>query len=92
MKQEVVFRFFEYGTEADKKPTAEEASPLWTQQLATSLAPSHERPDASLDRRVVGHLTATVAPIVQTRTELTTSALGSAIGGPAHAQAGTQRR
>ena len=44
-----------------------------------------------MDRRVVGHLTATVAAIVQTRTELTTSALGSAICGPAHAQAGTQR-
>ena len=44
-----------------------------------------------MDRRVVGNLTATVAAIVQTRTELTTSALGSAICGPAHAQAGTQR-
>src|SRR5437660_4449062 len=33
----------------------------------------------------------TVAAIVQTRTELTTSALGSAICGPAHAEAGTQR-
>jgi len=32
-----------------------------------------------------------VAAIVQTRTELTTSALGSAICGPAHAEAGTQR-
>ncbi len=40
---------------------------------------------------MVGNLSATVAAIVQTRTELTTSALGSAICGPAHAEAGTQR-
>ncbi len=40
---------------------------------------------------MVGNLTATVAAIVQTRTELTTSTLGRAICGPAHAEAGTQR-
>jgi hypothetical protein len=44
-----------------------------------------------LDRRVVGNLTAVVAGIVQTRAELTTSELGSAITGPGHAEAGTQR-
>src|SRR5205807_829442 len=72
-------------------PTGEEESQLWAQQLTRYLAPYHERLDAYLDRRVVGNLTATVAAIVQTRTELTTSALGSAICGPAHAEAGTQR-
>jgi hypothetical protein len=40
---------------------------------------------------VVGNLTATVAGIVQTRSEWTTSALGSAICGPEHAEAGSQR-
>jgi Transposase DDE domain len=40
---------------------------------------------------VVGNLTATVAGIVQTRSELTTSELGSALCGPEHAEAGTQR-
>src|SRR5438067_12565940 len=83
--------FFQYGTEANQKQTAEEESQFWAQQLATYLAPYHERLDAYLDRRVVGNLMATVAAIVQTRTELTTSALGSAICGPAHAEAGTQR-
>ena len=83
--------FFQYDTDSQEQPTAEEESQFWAQQLATYLAPYHERLDAYLDRRVVGHLTATVAAIVQTRTELTTSALGSAICGPAHAAAGTQR-
>src|SRR5437879_13788200 len=69
----------------------EEESQFWAQQLAKYLAPYQERLDAYLDRRVVGNLMATVAAIVQTRTELTTSALGSAICGPAHAEAGTQR-
>jgi len=44
-----------------------------------------------VDRRVVGNLLATVGAIVQSRCELTTSELGSAICGPAHAEAGTQR-
>src|SRR5436309_9116034 len=83
--------FFQDDTDSQEQPTAEEESQFWAQQLATYLAPYHERLDAYLDRRVVGHLTATVAAIVQTRTELTTSALGSAICGPAHAEAGTQR-
>src|SRR6266516_5359050 len=82
---------FQYDTDSQEKPPAQEESPFWAQQLATYLAPYHERLDAYLDRRVVGHLTATVAAIVQTHTELTTSALGSAICGPAHAEAGTQR-
>src|SRR6184192_901520 len=83
--------FFQYDTDSQEQPTAQEESQFWAQQLATYLAPYHERLDAYLDRRVVGHLTATVAAIVQTRTELTTSALGSAITGPEHAEAGTQR-
>src|SRR5438445_13200969 len=71
--------------------TPEEESQLWAEQLARYLAPYHERLDAYLDRRVLGNLTATVAAIVQTRTELTTSQLGSVICGPGHADAGTHR-
>src|SRR5205085_3033222 len=69
----------------------EEESQFWAEQLAKYLKPYQERLDAYLDRRVVGNLAATVGAIVQTRTELTTSELGSAICGPAHAEAGTQR-
>jgi hypothetical protein len=83
--------FFQYGTDANEKQTAEEESQWWASQLETYLAPYSERLDAYLDRRVVGNLRATVAGIVQTRSELTTSALGSAICGPEHAEAGTQR-
>src|SRR5438067_8070181 len=83
--------FFQYDTEAQEHPTEEEEGQFWAQQLARYLAPYHERLDAYLDRRVVGNLMATVAAIVHTRTELTTSALGGAICGPAHAEAGTQR-
>src|SRR3989442_1468738 len=83
--------FFQYGTDANEKQTAEEASQWWASQLESYLAPYSERLDAYLDRRVVGNLRATVAGIVQTRSELTTSELGSAICGPEHAEAGTQR-
>src|SRR5437868_15176491 len=83
--------FFQYGTESNEKQTAEEESQFWAQQLESYLAPYSERLDAYLDRRVVGNLRATVAGIIQTRSELTTSELGSAICGPAHAEAGTQR-
>src|SRR5437868_1045437 len=82
---------YQYDTDSQEQPTAEEESQFWAQQLAKYLAPYQERLDAYLDRRVVVNLMATVAAIVQTRTELTTSALGSAICGPAHAEAGTQR-
>lgn len=82
---------FQYDTDSQEKPTAQEESQFWAEQLARYLAPYHERLDAYLDRRVVGNLMTTVAAIVQTRTELTTSELGSAICGPAHAEAGTQR-
>src|SRR5258708_37206427 len=75
----------------NEKQTAEEESQWWAEQLESYLAPYSERLDAYLDRRVVGNLTATVAGIVQTRAELTTSELGSAICGPEHAEAGTQR-
>jgi hypothetical protein len=83
--------FLQYGTEANETQTGEEESQFWAQQLESYLAPYSQRLDAYLDRRVVGDLRATVAAIVQTRSELTTSELGSAICGPAHAQAGTQR-
>src|SRR5712692_9932657 len=82
---------FQYDTDSQEKPTAQEESQFWAEQLARYLAPYHERLDAYLDRRVVGNLMTTVAAIVQTRTELTTSELGRAICGPAHAEAGTQR-
>src|SRR5437660_12222443 len=81
----------QYDTDAQEQSRAQEESQFWAEQLARYLAPSHERLDAYLDQRVVGNLTATVAAIVQTRTELTTSELGSAICGPAHAEVGTQR-
>jgi hypothetical protein len=81
----------EYGTDVQKKQTAAEESQWWTEQLEAYLAPYSERLDAYLDRRVVGNLTATVAGIVQTRSPLTLSELGSTLCGPAHAEAGTQR-
>lgn len=83
--------FFQYDTKGNEKQTGEEESQWWARQLERYLTPYSERLDAYLDRRVVGNLTATVAGIVQTRSELTTSALGSAICGPEHAEAGTQR-
>ena len=91
VKQEVVYMFIQYGTEGNEKQTAEEESQWWAQQLETYLAPYSERLDAYLDRRVVGNLTATVAGIAQTRSALTTSEVGSALCGPGHAEAGTQR-
>src|SRR6266700_2486660 len=83
--------FFQYGTDSNEKPTAEEESQFWVEQLERYLTPYSQRLDAYLDRRVVGNLMATVAGIVQTRSELTTSELGSVICGPEHAEAGTQR-
>ena len=69
----------------------EEESQLWAEQLAKFLKPYQERLDAYLDRRVVGNLMVTVGAIVQSRCELTTSELGCALCGAAHAEAGTQR-
>jgi hypothetical protein len=83
--------FLEYATDSEKKQTAEEESQWWANQLETYLSPYTQRLDAYLDRRVVGNLTATVAGIVQTRSALTLSELGSTLCDPAHAQAGTQR-
>jgi hypothetical protein len=83
--------FFQYGINGNEKQSGEEESQIWAKQLETYLRPYMERLDAYLDRRVVGNLTATVASIVQTRTDLTLSELGSAICGPEHADAGTQR-
>jgi hypothetical protein len=91
VKQEVVLMFFQYDTDSNEKQTAEEESQFWVEQLETYLTPYSERLDAYLDRRVVGNLTATVAGIVQTRSALTTSEVGSALCGPEHAEAGTQR-
>lgn len=76
--------FFQYGTMGKQSPTAEEENQWWAQQLESYLAPYSERLDAYLDQRVVGNLRATI----QTRTELTTSELGSTICGPEHAEAG----
>jgi hypothetical protein len=83
---------FQYAI-AGQEPAISEAeeSQFWAEQLAQYLKPYQERLDAYLDRRVVGNLSATVGAIVQSRCELTTSELGSAICGPAHAEAGPQR-
>lgn len=83
--------FFQYGINGNEKQSGEEESQIWAKQLETYLRPYMERLDAYLDRRVVGNLTATVESRVQTRTDLTLSELGSAICGPEHANAGTQR-
>src|SRR5437016_14313106 len=82
---------YQYDTDFQEQPTGEEESQWWAQQLARYLAPYQERLDAYLDRRVVGNLMVTVAAIVQTRADVTTSAVGSGIGGPAQAEDGTQR-
>lgn len=83
--------FLESGTDSHEKQLAEEESQRWASQLETYLAPYSQRLDAYLDRRVVGNLTAPVAGIVQTRAELTLAERGSAICGPEHTEAGTQR-
>jgi hypothetical protein len=83
--------FSQYDTAGIEKPIAQEESQAWADELEHYLRPYSERLDAYVDRRVVGNVTAVVAGIIQTRTELTTSELGSAITGPEHAQAGTQR-
>jgi len=81
----------QYDTEENETQTAEEESQVWAKPLETYLTPYSERMDAYLDRRVVGNLTTTVAGIVQTRSALTTSEVGSTLCGPEHAEAGTQR-
>lgn len=83
--------FFQYGTTVKHPQTAEEESQWWAQQLESYLTPYSERLDAYVDRRVVGNVKATVAGIIQTRTELTTSELGSTICGPEHTEAGKAR-
>jgi hypothetical protein len=70
VQQEVVFLFFQYDTEGNEKQTGEEESQWWARQLERYLTPYSERLDAYLDRRVVGNLIATVAGIVQTRSEV----------------------
>jgi hypothetical protein len=81
----------QYGTDGHGKQSEQEESQQWVEQVERFLAPYSERLDAYLDRRTVGNLIATVAGMVQSRCALTTSELGSAICGPAHAEAGTQR-
>jgi len=83
--------FLQYGTDGTETQTVEEESQFWAQQLETYLRPYSQRLDAYLDRRVVGNLTATIASIVRSRAVLTLSELGSAIRGPEHTEAGTQR-
>lgn len=83
--------FSQYDIAGIQKQTPQEESQSWAGERETYLTPSSQRLDASVARRVVGNLTAVVAGIVQTRAELTTSELGSAITGPGHAEAGTQR-
>src|SRR6266566_8559370 len=83
---------FQYDISRQEPSLSEEdESQFWAEQLARYLRPYQERLDAYVDRRVVGNLMATVGAIVQSRWALTTSELGSAICGPAHAEAGTQR-
>jgi hypothetical protein len=82
----------QYDISGQESPANEqEESQFWAEQLARYLEPLRERLDASLDRRVVGNLLATVGAIIQSRCEVTTSELGSAICGADHAEAGTQR-
>jgi len=83
--------YAQYDIAAMPTQTPQEESQWWASELESYLTPYQQRLDAYLDRRVVGNLTAIVAGIAQTRSELTTSGLGSAITGPAHAEAGLQR-
>lgn len=81
----------QYGIQAKEGQTGEAMSQTCAQELETYLSPWSERLDAYVDRRIVGNLIATVAGIVQTRSDLTLTELGSTITGPQHAEAGTQR-
>src|SRR2546423_287687 len=83
---------FQYDISRQEPAISEEdESQFWAEQLARYLRPYQERLEVYVDRRVVGNLMATVGAIVQSRCALTTSELGSAICGPAHGEAGTQR-
>ena len=81
----------QYGTTAPGRPTGEAMSQVCAQEWEEYLTPWSERLDAYVDRRIVGTLIATVVGIVQTRSALTLTELGSTITGPQHAEAGTQR-
>lgn len=83
--------FSQYGTEELEAQSATAESQRWAEQLEAYLRPYRERWDAYLDSRVVGNLTAAVAGILQTRSALTLSEVGSTLCGPAHAEAGSQR-
>lgn len=81
----------QYGIGTKEEQTAAALSQRCAQELEAYLHPWSERLDAYVDRRIVGNLIATVAGIVQTRSDLTLSELGSTLTGPGHAEAGTQR-
>ncbi len=83
--------YAQYDTAPMPTQTPQEESQWWARELESYLTPYQQRLDAYLDRGVVGNLTAIVAGIAQSRSELTTSGLGSTITGPAHAEAGLQR-
>src|SRR2546421_11176397 len=80
---------YQYDTDSQEQPTAQEESQFWAQQLARYLAPYQERLDAYLDRRGVGNLITTGAAIVERRQELTTSPLGRGILRPTEGGGGT---
>ena len=61
----------QYGIHAKEGQTGEAMSQTCAQELETYLTPWSERLDAYVDRRIVGNLIATVAGIVQTRSDLT---------------------
>ena len=81
----------QYGIQAKEGQTGEDMSQTCAQELEAYLRPWSERLDAYVDRRIVGTRLSTVAGIVQTRSALTLTELGSTITGPQHADAGTQR-
>lgn len=81
----------QYDTENPSRPTAEEESQFWAEQLERYLRPYSERLDAYLDRRVVGNLTGLIGSLVQQRGEVTLTTLGSGLTGPDHVQAGIGR-
>src|SRR5712691_8872014 len=83
--------YVQYGIEAKEEQSGAETSQICAQELEEYLAAYSQRLDAYLDRRIVGNLIAAVAGIVQTRSDLTLSELGSTITGPQHSEAGTQR-
>ena len=81
----------QYAIRSKEEQSGEAMSQTCAQELEEYLRPWSERLDAYVDRRIVGNLLASVAGIVQTRSDLTLTELGSMLTGPQHAEAGTQR-